>query len=65
MNMKLIYKKNLMVDLVKLGNDLEYSSRNRKNSKYQVFFFPHTKKLDMDIAFLTGKEYVPDERAVE
>lgn len=63
MGMKLVYKKSLMVELVRLGNDLEYSARNRTNPKYQCYFFKHTSKLDKDLAMLTGKEYVKDERA--
>ena len=62
-NMELVYKKTLAIDLIKLGHDLEYTARNRNNPKYQVYFFKHTKQLDKDIAMLTGKEYIPDERA--
>ena len=65
MGFKQVFKKTLMVELVKLGHDLEYTTRNRNNTKFQIYFFPHTHQLDKDIAFLTGKEYVPDERAVE
>ncbi|QUW22563.1 hypothetical protein JSQ81_02960 [Sporosarcina sp. Marseille-Q4063] len=63
--MKLIYKKSLMVELVKLGHDLEYTARNRNNPQYQVYFSPHSKAFDQDIAMLTGNEYIDDERAVE
>jgi hypothetical protein len=39
MGLKLIYKKTLAMDLVRLGYDLEYTAKNRDNKKYQVYFF--------------------------
>ncbi|MGM7636487.1 hypothetical protein [Bacillus sp. Hm123] len=56
--MQLVYKKQLMIDLVKLGHDLEYSARNRNNSKYQVYFFKHNEQIERDIAMLNGQEYI-------
>ncbi|MFZ0444191.1 MAG: hypothetical protein WAM95_06065 [Bacillus sp. (in: firmicutes)] len=56
--MKLVYKKSLMVELVKLGHDLEYSSSNRNNPKYQVWFFPWSEQIERDIVMLNGQEYV-------
>ncbi|WP_152534804.1 hypothetical protein [Bacillus cihuensis] len=58
--MQLVYKKQLMVDLVKLGHDLEYTARNRNNMKYQVYFFPWSQQIERDIAKLNGQEYVRD-----
>ncbi|WP_257391416.1 hypothetical protein [Cytobacillus gottheilii] len=59
--LKNIYKKSLAMALVRAGNDLHHTMRNRENPKYQVYCFPHTKKLDRDIAELTGYKY--EERA--
>jgi hypothetical protein len=58
--MKLVYKKSLMVELVKLGHDLEYSSSNRNNPKYQVWFFPWNEQIERDIVMLNGQEYIED-----
>ncbi|WP_045522741.1 hypothetical protein [Neobacillus niacini] len=52
MGMKLIYKKSMALSLIRMGNDLEYTARNRENPKYQVYFFEHTEKLNNDIAIL-------------
>ena len=54
---QLVYKKQLMIDLVKLGYDLEYSARNWNNPKYQVYFFIWSEQLERDIAKLNGQEY--------
>ncbi len=62
---KIIYKKQLFVQLVKLVHNFLYSTRNKYNPDYQCFMFQSTKELDMDIAFLTGHDYIPDERFVE
>jgi hypothetical protein len=55
--MKLIYKKTLAMDLVKKGHDIEYTSRNRNNQKYQVYFFEDSPSLRKDMAELSGREY--------
>ena len=60
---KNIYKKSLAMELIMRDNNFLHSMRNRNNSKYQVWVFEHTEQLDKDIAELTGKEYVPSERA--
>ncbi|MDQ0976508.1 hypothetical protein QFZ31_006386 [Neobacillus niacini] len=52
MGLKLIYKKSMALELIRMGNDLEYTSKNRENPKYQVYFFEHTEKLNQDIAIL-------------
>lgn len=54
MEPKAIYKKSLMVELIKLGNNLLHSERNKNNPKYQIFYFEHTRKLERDIANLTN-----------
>ena len=56
--MQPVYKKSLMIQLVKLGHDLEYSARNWNNPKYQVYFFPWSEQLERDIVMLSGKEYI-------
>ncbi|WP_225230512.1 hypothetical protein [Cytobacillus stercorigallinarum] len=55
---KMIYKKSLFVELVRLDNNFLYSTRNRENSKWQVYAFQDTPKLRKDIAVLNGQEYV-------
>lgn len=55
---KLIYKKSLFVELVRLDNNFLYSARNRGNEKYQIYAFEDTPKLRKDIATLTGHEYI-------
>lgn len=56
--LKNIYKKSLAMELVRKGNDIEHTMRNRNNLKYQVYVFVDTPKLRKDIAELNGKEYV-------
>lgn len=60
--MKLIYKKSMAIELIKMGNDLEYTSRNRNDPRWQVFFFEHTEKLNEDLAIL--QERLERERSV-
>jgi len=55
---KLIYKKSLMVELVRKDNNFLYSTRNRENKRYQVYAFEDTPKLRRDIAELNGQEYI-------
>lgn len=57
MRLKLIYKKSMALELIRMGNDLEYTARNRENPKYQVYFFEHTEKLNDDIAVIMEKLY--------
>lgn len=59
---KLIYKKSLMVELVRKNHNLLYSMRNKDNPKYQVFAFEATKELSRDLAKLTGHEHDEDMR---
>lgn len=53
-----VYKKSLMVQLVKLGHELDHTERNRNNPKHQIYFFPDSEQIEKDLAMLTGKEYV-------
>lgn len=43
------------MDLIKLGNNLSHSMRNRNNQKYQVFVFYEDEKLIEDMLYLTEK----------
>ncbi len=43
------------MDLIKLGNNLSHSMRNRKNQKYQVFVFYEDEKLIEDMLYLAEK----------
>ena len=52
-----VYKKSLMVQLVKLGHDLHHTEKNRDNPKYQIYYFPDSEQIEKDLAMLTGKEY--------
>ncbi|WP_377887966.1 hypothetical protein [Alkalihalobacillus sp. R86527] len=60
MGLKLIYKRSLAMALVRRGFDIEYTSRNRKNQRYQVYFFHDSPELRKNLAELSGKEYVPE-----
>ncbi|MDQ0999768.1 hypothetical protein QFZ28_000168 [Neobacillus niacini] len=60
--LKNIYKKSMAIELIKMGNDLHHTMRNRENPKYQVFVLIHTDKLDRDIAIL--QERLERERSV-
>ncbi|PGZ95177.1 hypothetical protein COE51_21350 [Bacillus pseudomycoides] len=62
MGIKMIYKKTLAMDLIKLGHDLEYTSKNRENQKYQVFFFQDCPQLRKDMCMLLGQEYIEEKR---
>ncbi|MDN4492878.1 hypothetical protein [Ureibacillus aquaedulcis] len=53
-----VYKKQLMIELVRLGHDLHHTERNKNNRKLQVYFFEDSEQLERDIAKLTGHEYV-------
>ncbi|MED1565342.1 hypothetical protein [Bacillus paramycoides] len=53
-----MYKRAFAMELIRAGHDLEYTTRNRENAKYQVYFFNDSAKLRKDMAMLTGREYV-------
>ncbi|HDR7585526.1 hypothetical protein BW899_06660 [Bacillus mycoides] len=57
MGIKMIYKKTLAMDLIKAGFDLEYTTRNRKNRKYQVFAFSDSPELRKSIARINNQSY--------
>lgn len=54
---KVIYKKQMAMDLIREGHNFLYSTKNRNNKKYQVFMFEATEGLDKDLAKLSHKEY--------
>ncbi|MDQ0220148.1 hypothetical protein ELQ35_22160 [Peribacillus cavernae] len=55
--LKLVYKKTLAINLVKMGHDIEYTARNKNNPRYQVFFFIDSPKLRREIAKINGQDY--------
>lgn len=57
MGIKMIYKKTLAIELVKAGHDIEYTTRNRANRKYQCYAFIDSPELRQDLARITGKSY--------
>ncbi|MCD8508763.1 MAG: hypothetical protein LRY73_01920 [Bacillus sp. (in: Bacteria)] len=58
--LKNIYKKQLFLDLVKLGHDFHHSMRNRNNPKYQVYVMVDTPELRRDMVRLVGQSYVEE-----
>ncbi|WP_439033603.1 hypothetical protein ABEV81_06575 [Bacillus paranthracis] len=57
MGIKMIYKKQLAFDLIKDGHMLEYTTRNRKNKKYQVYAFIDSPELRKSIARINNQRY--------
>ncbi|PET04394.1 hypothetical protein CN505_15885 [Bacillus cereus] len=57
MGIKMIYKKTLAMDLIKAGHDLEYTTRNRKNKKYQCYAFNDSPELQKSIARINNQSY--------
>ncbi|MFB5560276.1 hypothetical protein [Bacillus cereus] len=57
MGIKMIYKKTLAMDLIKAGHDLEYTTRDRNNKKYQVFAFEDSMELKKSIAQINNQRY--------
>lgn len=55
---KLIYKKSLFVELVRLDNNFLYSTRNRDDERWQIYAFEDTPKLRKDIAELNHQIYI-------
>ncbi|WP_341284695.1 hypothetical protein [Priestia megaterium] len=52
---KNIYKRQLAHDLIKLGNTLSHSMRNRERPQYQVFVFYEDDKLIEDMLYLAER----------
>ena len=50
-----IFKKQLALDLIKLGNELMDVTTNDRNPKYLIFYFKSTDKLKKDIELLNSK----------
>ncbi|MFJ8415025.1 hypothetical protein [Bacillus paramycoides] len=57
MGIKMIYKKTLAMDLIKAGHDLEYTTRNRMNRKYQCYAFEDSPELRKSIARINNQRY--------
>ncbi|WP_349346489.1 hypothetical protein [Priestia megaterium] len=53
--LKNIYKRTLAHDLIKLGNTLSHSMRNKNNRRYQVFVFYEDDKLIEDMLYLAER----------
>lgn len=53
----MIYKKQLAFDLIKAGHMLEYTTRNRKNKKYQCYAFNDSPELQKSIARINNQSY--------
>lgn len=53
--LKNIYKKTLAMDLIRLGNNLSHSMRNRDRPQYQVFVFYEDDKLIEDMLYLAER----------
>lgn len=58
MPVKVIYKKQIMQQLVMRDHNLLYTTRNRSDKRFQVFMFEATPELDKDLTELSGHEYV-------
>lgn len=54
--LKNVYKKQLAIDLIKLGNNLSHTMRNRDKPQYQVFVFHHDEKLIRDLLYITERD---------
>ncbi|AJH61806.1 hypothetical protein FOC75_04465 [Bacillus cereus] len=57
MGIKMIYKKTLAMDLIRDGHDLAYTTRNRKNRKYQCYAFEDSVELRKSIARINNQRY--------
>ncbi|MGE6309388.1 hypothetical protein ACQKD6_02660 [Bacillus cereus] len=57
MGIKMIYKKTLAFDLIKAGHMLEYTTRNRKNKKFQCYAFNDSPELRKSIARINNQSY--------
>lgn len=51
-----IFKKQLALDLIKLGNELADVTTNDRNPKYLIFYFKYTDKLKKDIELLNNSK---------
>ncbi|WP_218939823.1 hypothetical protein [Bacillus thuringiensis] len=45
------------MDLIKAGNDFEYTTRNRKNKKHQYYAFEDSVELRKSIARINNQSY--------
>jgi len=56
--LKNIYRKSLAIDLIKLGNNLHHTMRNRNKPQYQVFAFVEDEKLIRDLLYITERDRI-------
>jgi len=56
--LKNIYRKSIAMDLIKMGNDLHHTMKNRNNPKYQVFVFHDNEKLIQDLLYITERNRI-------
>ena len=54
MENKPIFKKDLALSLVRLGNELMDVTTNSRNPKYLIFYFKYTDKLKKDMELLNS-----------
>ena len=54
----LVYKKSLFVQLCQLNQNFLYSKINKKDPRFQIYFFEWTEALELDIAMLNNQEYI-------
>ncbi|PFZ50765.1 hypothetical protein COL58_05800 [Bacillus wiedmannii] len=59
---KVIYKYNLFVYLVKQDCNFLYSTRNRKEPKYQCYMFEHNNRLDQALDEYPNERYINGEK---
>lgn len=56
MDIKNIYKKTLAMELIKKGHNFQFSKRNPKNRKYQIYAFEATEQLIRDMVEVNNNE---------
>ncbi|PGX99690.1 hypothetical protein [Bacillus thuringiensis] len=54
--LKNLYKKTLAMELIRLGNDLHHTMRNRSNQKYQIYVMVETPELIRDMLAIVERE---------
>ncbi len=55
---KVIYKKSVFVELVRLNHNFLYSTRNRDNRNFQCYMFQLTEELERDLAMLSDRKHI-------
>lgn len=54
--LKNIYKKTIAIELIKMGNDLNHTMRNRKDERFQIYVFVETPKLIRDMLAIVERQ---------